>query len=169
MTDFEKGWLAGITDGDGYWRLSKRCYPSKVLGKRYSYTIGLEVATTNPEIAKHCFDITEMGSLKWYTRKHKDILKWRIGPKELRKLIPEIAPYCIKKEPFIVMEALKLVNQPRVSRGPNAIGYIRNPKNTERLDELVIIMSKNKSRDYLTQKYINESARPNSLEIRDLR
>ena len=174
LSEWEKGWLAGITDGDGYWRMTKRRFWSKLLNDwRYRYTYGLSVVTTNPAIPLRCYQITGIGKLKMRKNKnHKELLEWSVGANGLRELIPEILPYCVKIAPRIILEALKITGEPRISIKGVKGGYMRKPEYTKRLFELHHSFLQARDRENQPSIYAdiqNPELSLRSLELRDLR
>lgn len=137
MKPEDAGWLAGITDGDGYWRFSKWIRKTKN-GSKVVFDISLTVSVTDPNIAKKCLEITGMGKISSKERKGiKTMYCWNVYANELRGLIPEIKHLCVKEAPRLIERAFELIDLPKIHPKvfPGKGGY-RQPEVLPKLNGL---------------------------------
>ena len=136
MTDIDKGWLAGIIDGEGCLYIHKSKAPKTAI-HTHKYHPEMQVVGTDPHIIQRCLDITGLGRVHIRVRGHNTPqYAWQTGGNMLRELLPVIKPYmCKEDQADVILEALSMLKH----RGRKPTGYGSNPRPqwvSERLEEL---------------------------------
>ena len=136
MTDIDKGWLAGIIDGEGCLYIHKSRSP-QAISYTHKYYPEMQVVGTDPNIIQRCLDISGLGRIAVRVRgRNTPQHVWQTGGNMLRELLPVIKPFmCKEYQADIILEALSMLKH----RGRKTNGYGSNPRPLEvsnRLEEL---------------------------------
>ena len=118
LTEAEKGYLAGIIDGEGCIRLAR-----KKKKKINVYVACVIVTNTNLELLQFLKDTTAIGIIYKYEKAGKQnwnpCHRWQIVTKQARELLEILLPYLrLKKE-----VARLVLSSPIISKGWKLKGY----------------------------------------------
>lgn len=117
LKPLDKGWIAGIIDGEGCFLIHRTKTPNRV--NKYKYSPELYVCNSEKEIIDKCYELTKIGNVhkrKGRKEGYRDQWIWTVTPRPLRQLIPQIKKALIKKDQAeIILRALK-INKYRGSR-----------------------------------------------------
>ncbi len=122
FSDAEKGWLAGIIDGEGCLRLVKQNYVFKssfLRKRRFSWRPLLVITNTNPDLIQHAYGILKGGCVYSRFPKSKSGKPYRkcyelvIGINKLRQVLPQIIPFLTakKREASVLLKAIGLITE----------------------------------------------------------
>lgn len=133
LTEFEKGYMVGIIEGEGYLGIVK--HHSKQYGRGFCWSLKLGVTNTRPEIIHAVKKICHRTGGVWRTHKkytnQKPVMDILIYPKTLEWLLPQLKGRFFAKERQVqlCLEAIELLKHSHSSK--------KSPyKSDERLEEI---------------------------------
>jgi hypothetical protein len=108
LNDVQRGYLAGMIDGEGNFSVVKHQY----LWRRTYYSAQLKISNTNLEVLQYIKSIVGAGRIHGFTGRmenQKDVFCWYICSNELRKLLPQIVELLIikRQQALLMIEFLK--------------------------------------------------------------
>jgi len=108
LSDAQRGYLAGMIDGEGNFSVIKHQYS----WRRTYYSARLKISNTNLEVLQYIKSIVGAGRIHRFdgrTKNQKDIFCWYICSHELRKLLPRIVELLIikRQQALLMIEFLK--------------------------------------------------------------
>jgi len=151
MKDIEKGWLCGIIDGDGGFRLGRRRRQFKMHNYETSWVPVMEIGSTEdkmiPEVQRIC---KSQGSCFVDRRKDQDgrrknIYKYSLQANGLRWLLPQIVDHLVvkKEQAKLLMRVLEIYKR----QGHRA----RSPAIEKELQEIYVSMRTLNIRGYTNE------------------
>ena len=113
MIETDLAWAAGIFDGEGCLRIYRSRHGNS---RRWSYGADLRVRMTGAVVIHRLREIFGVGAIRSIdrTQNHLLIWEWRVGARDVLKVLPFVRPYLVLKarEADLLIE---MANRPRIN------------------------------------------------------
>lgn len=100
LTDLQKGYIAGIIDGEGCILVRQRKRPYG-----FTYDPSLIITNTHLGLLEYLVNITNIGKIykQYYSKAHQESnskqgYRWEISSNNMRLLLPVVHPYLVVKQ-----------------------------------------------------------------------
>jgi len=140
LTEAQKGYLAGILDGEG-------CLSIRSQKGQRSFYATLQVSNTDIKMLVYLFDITGLGRLhysKQYQANRKDSYKWFVTvSKDIYDILDAVYPYLITKRSRadVLYQLREIKKTPLVRKGVSRGKYIASNEVVRKQKALFTIMA----------------------------
>lgn len=124
LSDFEKGFLAGMLEGEGYLGITKS--RKKSLSRGWQFTVRITIANTNKELLEKCRSMLNglgvVGVSRKNTYKTRVSRNWAVcytlavyRYRDIEKLLQQLLPHLVskRKKAELLLEFIKLRKQAR--------------------------------------------------------
>lgn len=113
LTDYERGWLEALIDGEGCISFKKE--PRRHIRRGYLWRVFLIIANTNRDIIYRARELIGGGKVilkkSYHNPKYRDVYSLEVGHTFLTHILPQLRLIVKERERQLALEAIRLVSE----------------------------------------------------------